>query len=106
MTQPTRANWDALAGSPQFAALLRQKRRFIVPATVFFLVYYFSLPVLVGYFPELMKRRVIGAVNIAYIFALSQFVMAWVLAWIYVRAAVRFDAMAEGIRTEGERLSR
>jgi uncharacterized membrane protein (DUF485 family) len=106
MNQPTRANWDALARSPQFLALLKEKRRFIVPATLFFLVYYFALPILVGYFPELMKKEIIGPVNIAYLFALSQFGMAWVLAWIYMRAAVRFDSLAAEIRTEGERASR
>jgi uncharacterized membrane protein (DUF485 family) len=104
MTQPTRADWNAR--SPRFAALLREKKRFIVPATAFFLIYYFALPVLVGYFPDFMKRRVIGPVNIAYLFALSQFGLAWVLAWIYMRAAVRFDSMAEQIRSEGERGSR
>lgn len=106
MPQPTRENWDALASSPRFASLLKEKRRFIIPATLFFLVYYFALPILVGYYPELMKQRVIGAVNVAYLFALSQFVMAWVLAWIYVRAAVRFDSLAEQIRIEGEHSSR
>jgi uncharacterized membrane protein (DUF485 family) len=106
MTQTTRENWDALARSPRFKALLQEKRRFIVPATVFFLVYYFALPILVGYFPEFMKRQVIGPVNIAYLFALSQFGMAWALAWIYMRAAVRFDSLAEQIRTEGELASR
>ena len=106
MTQPTRTHWDALARSPRFLALLKEKRRFIVPATLFFLIYYFLLPILVGYFPGLMRREVIGPVNIAYLFALSQFVMAWVLAWIYMRAAVRFDTLAEQIRTEGERGSR
>ena len=34
-----------------------------------------------------MKQKVLGPVNIAYLFALSQFLMAWVLAWLYVRAA-------------------
>jgi uncharacterized membrane protein (DUF485 family) len=106
MKPPTRANWDALARSPRFLALLAEKRRFIVPATIFFLVYYFSLPILVGYFPELMKRQVIGPVNLAYLFALSQFGMAWVLALIYMRAAVRFDTLAAEIRTEGERGTR
>ena len=45
---------------------------------VFFVVYYFALPVLVGYAPELMSRPVVGKVNIAYLFALSQFFMAWI----------------------------
>jgi uncharacterized membrane protein (DUF485 family) len=106
MSQPSRAHWDALARSPQFLALLKAKRRFLVPATLFFLVYYFALPILVGYFPGFMKQEVIGPINLAYLFALSQFAMAWLLAWIYMRAAVRFDSLAEQIRLEGERDSR
>ena len=35
--------------------------------------------VLVGYFPSLMERRVAGKINLAYLFALSQFFMAWTI---------------------------
>ena len=56
-----------------------------------------ALPVLVGYAPDFMKRTVIGPVNIAYLFALSQFFMAWFLAWLYMRAARRFDAMGKSV---------
>ena len=73
------------------------KARFIVPATVFFIVYYFALPLLVGYAPALMKQPVIGPVNIAYLFALSQFVVAWAIAFLYLRAAGRFDRMAQSV---------
>ena len=73
--------------------LLRRKKRFVLPATLFFIAYYFALPVLVGYYPDLMARKVIGAVNIAYLFALSQFLMAWIIAWLYVRAAAGYDRM-------------
>jgi uncharacterized membrane protein (DUF485 family) len=94
--------WEQLAASPGFKALLRSKRRFILPATIFFIVYYFALPITVGYFPQMMKRKVAGPVNLAYLFALSQFVMAWVLAWLYTRAASRFDDLArEVIGTRG-----
>jgi len=71
--------------------------KFIVPACVFFIVYYFALPLLVGYAPEFMNRRVVGSVNVAYLFALSQFFMAWVIALLYVRAASRHDRMARKI---------
>jgi len=99
---PTLTDWNQLAASPRFRALLRHKRRFILPATLFFIVYYFALPVLVGYFPALMRRR-IGPVNIAYLFALSQFVMAWVLAGLYVRSANRFDKLSrELLKLEDE----
>jgi uncharacterized membrane protein (DUF485 family) len=90
-------NWEALAASARFRDLLRAKRRFVVPAMIFFVLYYFALPVLVGYAPRFMERRVMGAVNIAYLFALSQFFMAWAIAWLYVRAAAGFDRMSQEV---------
>jgi uncharacterized membrane protein (DUF485 family) len=89
--------WEAIAASPRFKELLRVKRRFIVPAMIFFIVYYFALPALVGYARPLMEKRVLGAVNLAYLFALSQFFMAWIIAALYVRAANRFDRQAREI---------
>ena len=90
-------DWNRIASDPEFLSLLKAKRRFIVPAVVFFVAYYFALPVLVGYYPVLMSTRVGGPVNIAYLFALSQFFMSWILAWLYVRAAARFDTKASAI---------
>jgi uncharacterized membrane protein (DUF485 family) len=89
--------WDRISESEEFKDLMAAKARFIVPATVFFVVYYFALPVLVGYWPHVMRKPVIGVVNLAYLFALSQFFVAWLLAWMYTRAASRFDRMAKEI---------
>ena len=91
------ADWGKVAAEEEFKALLAGKRRFIIPATVFFVVYYFALPVLVGYAPRLMERRVLGVINLAYLFALSQFLMAWVVAALYVRTAGRWDETARRI---------
>ncbi len=91
------SDWDRVAANAEFQELMAAKARFIVPATVAFIVYYFALPILVGYAPDLMKTTVIGPVNLAYLFALSQFFFAWFIAWRYVRAADRFDAMAKRI---------
>ena len=93
----TPVDWERVAASEEFKALLAAKRKFIVPATLFFIVYYFALPTLVGYAPGLMAKKVLGVVNIAYLFALSQFFMAWLIAALYMRAAGRFDAMAKRI---------
>lgn len=89
-------DWERVAAMPEFGRLLRAKAAFIVPATLFFLVYYFALPVLVGWFPGLMRTRV-GPVNLAYLFALSQFFMAWIVAFLYLRKAARFDAQADAV---------
>jgi uncharacterized membrane protein (DUF485 family) len=90
-------DWTAIESTPAFRELVASKRRFIVPATVFFIVYYFALPILVGYFPEAMSRDVFGKVNVAYLFALSQFLMAWVVMALYVRRARSFDAQEHAI---------
>ncbi len=88
---PVTADWNAIEADADFRALLKQKAAFVVPATIFFIVYYFTLPILVGWFPEMMSRPVWGDVNAAYLFALSQFAMAWILAGIYVVAAAGWD---------------
>lgn len=91
------ADWDAIAADPDFVSLVKSKAAFVVPATIFFVVYYFALPVGVGWFPEFMEKPVFGDVNRAYLFALSQFFMAWTLAFIYVAAAAGWDRQAAAV---------
>lgn len=88
-------DWSRVTRTPAFREMIAAKRRFIIPATLVFLVYYFSLPVLVGYAPGFMSKKVIGPVNIAYLFALSQFFMAWIIAALYLRRAAQFDRMED-----------
>lgn len=93
-TAPTgqrKSQWDRVAEMHEFRQLLKTKAGFVIPATIFFIVYYFALPVLVGYLPSVMDKKVWGQVNIAYLFALSQFFVAWAICWLYVRAARKFD---------------
>jgi uncharacterized membrane protein (DUF485 family) len=92
-----RIDWDQIAATTEFQQLLVVKRRFIVRATLFFVVYYFALPVLVGWVPQLMSQPVLGPLNVAYLFALSQFFMAWCIAALYVREAARWDEVARQI---------
>jgi uncharacterized membrane protein (DUF485 family) len=95
-------DWSRVTQLPEFRAMVRAKLRFIIPAVIFFVIYYFALPVLVGYAPGLMSRRVIGVVNIAYVFALSQFFMAWIIAALYLRAAAKFDKLEHRVIEKAE----
>jgi uncharacterized membrane protein (DUF485 family) len=90
-------DWSAIERDTDFIALLRSKMAFVVPATLFFVVYYFALPIAVGWFPKVMETKVLGDVNLAYLFALSQFFMAWILAFAYVAVAAGWDRRAEAI---------
>ncbi|GAC1395533.1 MAG: DUF485 domain-containing protein [Vulcanimicrobiaceae bacterium] len=91
------ADWATVEHSADFVALMRAKARFIVPATIFFLAYYFLLPVAVGYAPGLMETKIFGNVNLAYLFALSQFAMVWIIMVLYIRAARGFDERADRV---------
>ena len=90
-------DWEKLEEKPEFRALLARKAKFIISSTIFFVVYYFALLILVGWFPDFMKKEVLGRLNVAYLFALSQFFMAWGLAWIYTRQAAQWDKLAAAI---------
>jgi uncharacterized membrane protein (DUF485 family) len=96
------SQWDRIAGTQQFKDLMDTKKIFIVPAFVFFVVYYFALPILVGYAPRFMSIKV-GDVNIAYLFALSQFFVAWIIAALYVKAASDFDRLSNDILDDHEK---
>ncbi|MGI8891465.1 MAG: DUF485 domain-containing protein [Chthoniobacterales bacterium] len=94
--------WARIAHSERFKELLRSKRRFIVPAMVISILYYFALPVLVGWFPELMKKKIGDGANLAYLFALSQFFMAWIVAGLYVAKASAWDRSAERLLNDSD----
>lgn len=88
-------DWHKAAASPEFRELVQARRRFVIPATVFFMVWYFGFIVLAGYAPEFMGQKLIGGMTVGYVLALSQFVMTWFLGWLYLRRADRvFDPLA------------
>ena len=95
----TRAVAEAAARDPEMVELERRHNRFVWPVTAFFRVYYMSLNVLAGVAPELMGRKVFGEFTFGYLFALSQFVMAFVVAWAYTRYAKRrLDPLSADLR--------
>jgi uncharacterized membrane protein (DUF485 family) len=90
---------EAVGKDPEMAELEHRHSRFIWPATAFFLIYYMALNVLAGTSPDLMGTKLVGQFTFGYLFALSQFVMAFVVAWVYSRwAASRMDPLATDLR--------
>jgi uncharacterized membrane protein (DUF485 family) len=106
-------DWVAAERSPEFRELIKRKKAFVVPATIFFLVWYFGFIVLAGYAPDFMGREFItDGMTVGYALALTQFIMTWVLGWMYLRRADRvFDPLAEraaevALQAGGERAGR
>lgn len=101
----TKMNWQAIDADPRFQALHRKKSRFLWGLMLFSMVYYFLLPIGAAYFQEVFKIRVWGAVNIGLLFALSEFVVAWLVAYIYSRKAnTEFDSMTQDIVNDAHNL--
>ncbi|MBO0796639.1 MAG: DUF485 domain-containing protein [Ktedonobacteraceae bacterium] len=99
-------NWETIENDSDFRELVHQKRNFIIPATIVFLVYYFGFLVLVGYFPSLVEVDILGHINIAYLFALSQFIVAWIIVYLYARRAGGFDKLTAAIVSKVRNWSR
>ena len=93
-------DWQAVERSPEFRELVKRKKAFVIPGTIFFLAWYFGFIVLAGYAPDFMGREFLtDGLTVGYVLALSQFVMTWVLGWLYLRKADRtFDPLAARAR--------
>ena len=90
---------EAVAKDPEMVELENRHRRFVWPITIFFLAYYLALPILAGVAPDLMGTKLFGEFTFGYLFALSEFLMAFVVAWVYARwAASRMDPLATDLR--------
>jgi uncharacterized membrane protein (DUF485 family) len=90
-------DWVAAERSPEFRQLVKRKNAFVIPATIFFLAWYFGFVILAGYAPDFMGEEfLVDGLTVGYVLALSQFVMTWGLAAWYLRKSDReFDPLAK-----------
>jgi len=88
-------DWEAIEVSPEFQELVRTRRSFVVPATIFFLTWYMGFVVLAAYAEDFMSERVYQGLTVGYCLALTQFVMVLVLGIMYLRRSDRvYDPLA------------
>jgi uncharacterized membrane protein (DUF485 family) len=98
-------NWAAIDSDPRFQALHRKKTTFLWGLMIFSVIYYFLLPIGAAYYQDLFKTKVWGVVNVGILFALSEFVVAWTIAWVYSKKAnAEFDTMAQEIINDAHKM--
>jgi uncharacterized membrane protein (DUF485 family) len=89
-------DWQAIEASPEFQELVRRKRAFVLPATIFYLSWYMGFILLTAYAKSFMAERVYQGLTVGYCLALTQFAMVLVLGILYLRRAESvFDPLAE-----------
>jgi len=89
-------DWPAIEESPEFQELVRKRKAFVLPGTIFFLAWYMAFILLTAYAEDFMADRVYEGLTVGYCLALTQFVMVLVLGLLYLRKSARdFDPLAE-----------
>jgi len=104
MAAPPTIDWNAVINDPRFQTLHRKKQGFLTGLMIFSVLFYFLLPVGAAYFQDLYKTKVWGVINFGILFALLQFVVAWLIAFYYSkRAGGEFDQLAREIAADYEK---
>ncbi len=106
MTQPqervaaSTVDWEAIERSPEFQELVRRRRSYVIPCTIFFLAWYMGFIALCAYAPDFMGERIYQGFTVGYALALTQFVMVAVLGIMYLRRADKdYDPLAQRVVT-------
>ena len=94
-----RAGWNQIERTSAFQELIQKKKAFLIPAVIFFLVFYMALPILGG-FTTVLDGEAIGAITWAYVYGFAQFVMTWILSHLYLNRANKWDRQVEEARQE------
>ena len=88
-------DYEAVEASPEFQELVRKRRAFVLPATIFYLVWYMGFILLAAYAEDFMGRSVYEGLTVGYVLALTQFLMVLVLGLMYLqRANKTYDPLA------------
>jgi uncharacterized membrane protein (DUF485 family) len=79
-------DWQAIEASPEFQELVKERRSFLVPATIVFLVGSLGYLLLAAFAQGFMGKDV-GGIPVAFLFALTQVLLTWAITFAYMRKA-------------------
>ncbi|MBB6443603.1 DUF485 domain-containing protein [Bacillus benzoevorans] len=88
--------FEELVQTEEFKGLLKRKKTFIIPTTIFFLVFYFTMPLLAAY-TNVLHSEVIGPISGAWVYAGLQFLLVWICGFIYVKKSEKLDNLSKEI---------
>ena len=93
--------YNQIASEGDFAELRKRYRRFAFPATIAFMVWYVTYVICNNWARDFMNTTVVGHINVALVFGLSQFASTFIIAILYARHANKsLDPLASKLREE------
>lgn len=87
LTAPPHTQYPQSCSSPEFRDLMQAKKRIVGPLLVVSLGFFFCLTLLAGFARPLMSTKLMGSLNIGFSLILLAYLLCWVVAVLYVRAA-------------------
>lgn len=92
--------WNAIYAHPNFAVLIRRRRRLVSLLMFVSMAVYFAIPALSAYFPEFLAYKVVGAINVGLIYLVGQYFFGAAIAVLYAYRLKGIDRMAASLVTE------
>jgi len=81
--------WRVACAGPAFTALKLERFRFVRVLLVVYLVNYLGLAVFCDFARQIAGVKVLGPLNLGYALIFSNYLLAWVLALLYLRSSGR-----------------
>ncbi|MFH8366551.1 DUF485 domain-containing protein [Streptomyces sp. NPDC018031] len=104
---PSRDVYRRVHAGADFQEMRGRYRRFVLPATLAFLLWYLAYVVAATSAPGLMARPVAGVLNVAMVAGIAQFASTFLLTWAYARhARVHRDRAALELRWLTQEMTR
>ncbi|MGE7592599.1 DUF485 domain-containing protein [Peribacillus frigoritolerans] len=99
--QTNLVDYEKIVASKEFQNMLSDKKKFVIPFTIFFMVYSLLLPFLV-FHTDILDHPFIGDITWAWVYGVSITVMSVWVCSIYVRKSESIDEqIKEIIEKEG-----
>lgn len=86
-TAPPHTQYRQSCSSLGFRDLMQAKKCIVAPLLVVSLGFFFCLTLLAGFARPLMSTKLVGSFNIGFLLILLAYLVCWVTAVLYVRAA-------------------
>ncbi|CAJ0891572.1 MULTISPECIES: DUF485 domain-containing protein [Burkholderiaceae] len=96
---PKSTDYHALFDHPQFAELVRQRRIVMVRLFAISMAFFFSLPLISTFAPQLLLIRITPSTTLGLWYNVAQYFIGGAIAWRYAVQLRRLDAMAAALTT-------
>jgi uncharacterized membrane protein (DUF485 family) len=95
--------WSAVQDSAEYRELRAAQRRFLVPASVVYLAFYFGFLILALAAPSLFQHPLYGGLNTGFALLTAMFVLVWLGVLVHNSVARRYwDPRIERVRGQAQ----